>query len=371
MWLQEVSELDEPSCAALAGRLLEAFSSESYVCDQLVHNIPTNLDIEDVGNAWNLDNDVHTFQDTGPRETILDGTDDYHENENENENENDDHSHDDNNELAFEYTEDHVSNLFELEDALLPLFPKLTFSTPFLYEMLMQAHFDMNTAWNLIIGMQQMVQNCRPCRHMMTSRCMRTDCTFDHDLASIPCRYWMTGGGCINMENGLCPFMHCVPESLQTISNTSYLHPVGSSGTPENGAFAEEEFPELGAAQKSQVGRSDQATGSPAGYSYANAAITGASVVQSDLRQSTRSQSAYDAYSYTGMSAGGGRAQPSAKMSESDWVDSELSYSGRSLAQEYKVLRAEAAKLASVRNKLLEEVMSHLSSYLFAELFYH
>ena len=93
------------------------------------------------------------------------------------------------------------------------------------------------------------LEACKPCRHMMHSKCLRRDCTFDHDLGSYPCRYWLFHQ-CANasasddpsMIQGrmICPFMHALPyvEWQQPEPATEeYLHTTESSTSDLTNAF--------------------------------------------------------------------------------------------------------------------------------------
>ncbi|CBJ30179.1 conserved unknown protein [Ectocarpus siliculosus] len=47
----------------------------------------------------------------------------------------------------------------------------------------------------------------KPCRHLLLDgECRRSDCTFSHDFATTPCRYWLQGC-CVNSSDD-CYFMH-------------------------------------------------------------------------------------------------------------------------------------------------------------------
>ena len=47
---------------------------------------------------------------------------------------------------------------------------------------------------------------CKPCRHFMHGNCLLANCSFSHDLASVPCRHWLSPGGCLYECS--CPFGH-------------------------------------------------------------------------------------------------------------------------------------------------------------------
>jgi hypothetical protein len=68
------------------------------------------------------------------------------------------------------------------------------------------------------------------CRHFVQGNCLLRDCAFSHDLASIPCRYWLTPEGCTRQN---CTFWHPVlsEDSVSVPSQRATDEPAASSTT--------------------------------------------------------------------------------------------------------------------------------------------
>ena len=106
---------------------------------------------------------------------------------------------------------DWVALALEAERLLDEKCPNVIFSTEVIYWALYQCSNDVNLAAEAIESSYILSTNCKPCRHMMTDKCLRKDCTFQHDLNGIPCRYWLLQAGCADysvQDGGNCPFMH-------------------------------------------------------------------------------------------------------------------------------------------------------------------
>ena len=88
---------------------------------------------------------------------------------------------------------------------------------------------DVDKSVEVLQQTKQLADTCRPCRHALTSKCMRRDCAFDHNLADIPCRFWLFGvclkhqASCLqnNSIDISCPFQHAVINSLPNSTNDS------------------------------------------------------------------------------------------------------------------------------------------------------
>ena len=81
-----------------------------------------------------------------------------------------------------------------------------------IYESLFLCDGNMYQAADLIMLADNMIETCQPCRHMITSKCLRKDCYYQHDVSHIPCRYWMLSVGCNLYNQGqFCPFLHQLP----------------------------------------------------------------------------------------------------------------------------------------------------------------
>jgi hypothetical protein len=118
------------------------------------------------------------------------------------------------NEIIQEYNEeeldqiDWVSLANELEYILLNRDPKYSYPHPMsqaiavggysvesLFEALSYTGGEIYSAASIIEGSEVACALCKPCRHMLTGQCFRSDCTFDHELDHIPCRHWLLATG--------------------------------------------------------------------------------------------------------------------------------------------------------------------------------
>jgi hypothetical protein len=118
-----------------------------------------------------------------------------------------------------------IYEALNLELYLESIYPNLSFSSNVIYEALCLSGNNYEKATEIIMNAYNMVENCRPCRHMLKTKCLRKDCSFDHDVSHIPCRYWMSPVGCsLLKDNQYCPFLHQLSSYdhpyLKTISNT-------------------------------------------------------------------------------------------------------------------------------------------------------
>lgn len=79
---------------------------------------------------------------------------------------------------------------------------------------------------SLLFKTIQVAHSCQPCRHALTSRCLRSDCLFEHDLRKVPCKFWLFGVCMKHQEsesasNGKFSFDSCCPFMHGLVSNTS------------------------------------------------------------------------------------------------------------------------------------------------------
>lgn len=93
------------------------------------------------------------------------------------------------------------------------------FTTEFAPEAVMQAlykcDYDPQLAASVLFQAAALLESCKPCRHMMKNKCVRSDCAFDHDLGKFPCRYWLytVCAAVPNKDGGNgCLFAHDVPD---------------------------------------------------------------------------------------------------------------------------------------------------------------
>ena len=101
----------------------------------------------------------------------------------------------------------------DLESRLEASAPGVLYSTEALFTALTLCNCDVHSAYTCIKEAEAESAGCKPCRHLISGRCLRKDCMFDHDLAQVVCRYWLTVG----CASETCPFLHSFPyrESYQ------------------------------------------------------------------------------------------------------------------------------------------------------------
>lgn len=94
-----------------------------------------------------------------------------------------------------------------------------------LFLALNKANCDVEDTAQVLMHNADTLVQCKPCRHMMQSRCVRSDCYFDHDLSRIPCKFWLYYGSCESSTEE-CFFMHDLadipPDSQRKASATFY-----------------------------------------------------------------------------------------------------------------------------------------------------
>jgi len=335
---------------------------DKHANDSNNNNNNSNYD-DKHANDSNINNDNNSNNITTTVE-VVDGYEEYDVtaydtmNYNDDDNKNDNNDDDDYND---EYDNgndepDWVELASNLEDALLnrssyqPLYV-LThnggYSTEALFSAIATANGNIDDAIKIVIAAEEQIYNCRPCRHLKNGSCLRTDCKFDHDLSTTPCKYWILDCKCSLQQNGeYCPFLHdfspAVLESLQNNNNNNNKSLILDT---------EEEFPTLKAKPKTTT-------------TTTNDKITAASLsktlfqtVGSDNRQPTvfgSSQAMSPPSSSRKVIASSKSneqlARKGKEISLSEWVSS-----GQSVANEYENSRREARSLALARNALLQE----------------
>lgn len=115
------------------------------------------------------------------------------------------------------------------------------FSTHAIFEALFLSGGDLQQAAEVILTANNLVEKCRPCRHMLTGKCYRSDCVYDHDLSLFPCRFWMSPIGCIKFSEGQsCPFLHQIPSPY----DHSHLYSAyfGTHGNSSNRGDSSEKY---------------------------------------------------------------------------------------------------------------------------------
>lgn len=102
---------------------------------------------------------------------------------------------------------DWAAMAYELESRLEADSPGVVYSTEAIFTALNLCGCDIYSAYMCIKGAEAASGACKPCRHLISGRCLRKDCMFEHDLGHIVCRYWLTVGCALET----CPFLHSLP----------------------------------------------------------------------------------------------------------------------------------------------------------------
>eukprot|EP01040_Poterioochromonas_malhamensis_P016881 gene16881-19268_t len=285
------------------------------------------------------------------------------------------------------------------------------FSPPALMVALYKGYYQVDYAAQLLLNGVNVLNHCKPCRHLMQQGCFRRDCHFDHDLTHFPCRYWLHSV-CANSpqlpqnatnsedflvnltEKGSCVFSHDLPDFIPEYYVTNPTETNTATSAPTT--IVEEEFPSLG---KSTTSSSSTTKKSSDQYSSAIVraqqpstdttaivdfpSLSAASTMKNPKKQTTKST--YSTSISSTASRGGGsvasggsygtiggssssqrkvfsdlleKAQfiptstngHSNRVKASEWVES-----GDVIRQDYEKLREEARQYAIGRNKLLQE----------------
>eukprot|EP01036_Dinobryon_divergens_P022641 gene22641-30919_t len=229
---------------------------------------------------------------------------------------------------------------------------------------------DIDKSVEALLYTKHIADTCRPCRHALTSRCMRKDCYFDHNMSEIPCRFWLLDvclkhqasyGSDAPVDESGCPFQHAVlcadplqpsrsgtQPSTKSLSNDDShfpaLMPSSSSSKWIGKPIGKTKFVRNASAQASKNYKA--AITSMPYKSYACPTI-----VSSDH---TTAKYRGDSSSWWQSSNNVGYKKfpvnsPSIPVLPSEWVES-----GQSVAVNYATLRCDAIEYAKGRNKLLE-----------------
>lgn len=192
---------------------------------------------------------------------------------------------------------------------------------------------------------EQACISCKPCRHLLQGGCFRSDCFFDHDFDSLPCRFWLFHpGACVlKEEEGGCRFAHGFAAFFPHLP----LLVASKVGGTTSGSDDVDSFPSLpGAADAAGTSSSFAGTG----YKTALLESQGSNPTPSPPHHNRPHASSSSLSRPRGSNGSDGRRGAALFLNHSDWVDS-----GKSLASMYASLRAEARELALARNKMLQE----------------
>lgn len=232
----------------------------------------------------------------------------------------------------------------EVEATLREYSPASTYSTDVIIHSLHLNNCGVIPTVDHILTAEAKTMACRPCRHLLTGRCMRNDCYFDHKFDDIPCRYWLSSS-CLQES---CPFLHDLSNiiPLQFVICPPIPAPNLDTTPKEMNLISEEAFPSLSStinqptltASFSFTKKTKTAKG---GKSYDE-------VVKTKPRSPSTAKGG--ATSKIGESNICGPLKKLETLMPQDWV-----LSGSAIATEYASFRAEARTLAISRNKLLEE----------------
>lgn len=123
--------------------------------------------------------------------------------------------------LEYAYDENAAFDLMDLVDQTETLLHNQfnwtqTFPPDVICLALHKANNDISQTANILMQNVNLLSNCKPCRHLLQQRCVRSDCFFDHDLSGIPCKYWLYYGTCTSGES--CLFMHDLAHTLMVSS---------------------------------------------------------------------------------------------------------------------------------------------------------
>ena len=245
----------------------------------------------------------------------------------------------------------------------------------------------------LLVAAEQRCATSRPCRHLMHGSCLRADCNFDHELSSLPCRFWlllqagagsgpeagagMPMGGCLLAGQG-CKFAHAwevflpLLESLPALAPAPAPAPAGSfalhgADGSAAAAAAAAAFPALAPSGDAHASRPGAAggwaaaawgrSGATVAGGYRAALASGSGPAHSARLNSHTSKNSNRTSNSGGGGGGGGGRGASVSVGAGDWVDS-----GASVGTMYTSLREEARALAIARNKMLEEATRAFSA---------
>lgn len=108
-------------------------------------------------------------------------------------------------------TNDAVALAINVKERLQLLCPFIVFSTEAICSVLYDCAGDFEQAAENIQSAYNVATACKPCRHMMTGKCYKRDCAFEHDVAGVTCRFWLLDPGCAALsiqDGGTCQFQH-------------------------------------------------------------------------------------------------------------------------------------------------------------------
>jgi hypothetical protein len=284
-----------------------------------------------------------------------------------------------------------MESAFVVEERLSGLYPSITFACDLIFNLLGLLNYDVDAVTNIICRAYERSLSCKPCRHLINSSCRIVNCPYEHDLGTVPCRYWLLFTGCAVWKDQqtassspsssarTCPFLHDIPTEWIEAELALKLSAQGSSFAEDYPPLSEE-FPSLpskptpakaksGAGQQSpQTSPKLKLTKSSAGNKHKGKQVIrlGAAGYKPDTVHSTSSkQTNPQQYSRIGHDklsdkdvisgltwfADTNNNELSTKMHQDGimWVET-----GKSVGDEYAALREKAHDAAIARNKLLD-----------------
>ena len=329
-------------------------------------------DIFDTANAWSEFGDSGTYWNDVDEPELLNeleiaasiDQEDLTENETLETN-----SYNNNNEYDNDLLQDEDQNQMDLwvyeainfEQYLQTIFPNYVFSTNVIYESLLMTNNNYELATNIIATSIELLENCKPCRHMLTSKCLRKDCQYDHNVSHIPCRYWLTHVGCDNLKEGkFCPFLHQLPSSYDhSYMYQPYLSNEGHNSDPSPpppNVNEIDEFPALAPTTTTKSNNNNNKATPTKNTTETTTKLTDSQRIYQSIFTTTTTNTTYPTNnsgtkSGTATSAAAVTRKKVIRLKDAmnlNWVDS-----GRSVGEQYTMLRKDARIHAIARNKLL------------------
>ena len=253
-----------------------------------------------------------------------------------------------------------VYEAINFEQYLQTIFPNYVFSVNVIYESLFMTNNNYELATNIIAMSIELLENCKPCRHMLTSKCLRKDCQYDHNVSHIPCRYWLTHVGCDNLKQGkFCPFLHQLPSSYDhSYMYQPYLSNEGHNSDPSPpppNVNEIDEFPALAPTTTKTNNNNNNNNKPTKDTTETTTKLTDSQRIYQSIFTITKTNPTNNSGTSTGKSSAASAAAVTRKKvirlkdaMNLNWVDS-----GRSVGEQYTMLRKDARIHAIARNKLL------------------
>lgn len=109
-----------------------------------------------------------------------------------------------------EPSKDWVTLAISLEEFMLGLNIPMQFSNEALCQALFQTNGRIEAAAGVLVTTNAILEQYLPCRHMLSGGCFRRDCSFEHNVSGMTCRYWLSSVGCLSpmdaQGQSTCPF---------------------------------------------------------------------------------------------------------------------------------------------------------------------